>query len=136
MGGLAFVPVEMPGAGRLKITSTTRNVWYDATVTLDGSGTYTISRNPGVGVNLGAGVGPEGIVYVPPGSPLFPICQRPRSGVRARRASPSYQVNANGDPITSTRRTFISGLQNAEGAAVDPLTGDFLFSTFGNRSRV
>jgi hypothetical protein len=43
----------------------------------------------------------------------------------------AYEVNANGDPIPSTRRTFIDGLDGAEGAAFDPLTGDFLFSTFG-----
>lgn len=31
---------------------------------------------------------------------------------------------------------FITGLTGAEGAAVDPLTGDFLFSTFGGGNQV
>jgi hypothetical protein len=31
---------------------------------------------------------------------------------------------------------FISGLDGAEGALLDPVTGDFLFSTFGGGSRV
>jgi hypothetical protein len=45
-------------------------------------------------------------------------------------------VNADGDPIISTRRQFITGLDGAEGALLDPVTGDFLFSTFGGGSRV
>ncbi len=43
----------------------------------------------------------------------------------------AYEIDRNGDPILPTRRVFITGLTGAEGAAIDPLTGDFLFSTFG-----
>lgn len=31
---------------------------------------------------------------------------------------------------------FLSNLTGAEGAAIDPVTGDFMFSTFGGGSRV
>ena len=31
---------------------------------------------------------------------------------------------------------FITGLNGAEGAQIDPLTGDFLFSTFGANDRI
>jgi hypothetical protein len=48
----------------------------------------------------------------------------------------AYEVDANGDPIISTRRTFISNLSGADGAFIDPVTGDFLFSTFGSGDRV
>jgi hypothetical protein len=48
----------------------------------------------------------------------------------------AYEVDALGNPILSSRRTFLSGLSGAEGAAIDPLTGDFLFSTFGSSNRV
>ena len=48
----------------------------------------------------------------------------------------TYETNSNGDPVLATRRTLVSGLTNAEGAALDPATGDFLFSTFGNGSEV
>jgi hypothetical protein len=48
----------------------------------------------------------------------------------------TYEVDANGDPLVGTRRTFISGLSGAEGAVIDPVTGDFLFSTFGGGNRV
>ena len=37
---------------------------------------------------------------------------------------------------TATRRDFITVLEGAEGAAIDPLTGDFLFSTFGGGHRI
>ena len=48
----------------------------------------------------------------------------------------TYEVDSNGDPVESSRRTFMSGLTGAEGAVIDPVTGDFLFSTFGGGSRV
>jgi hypothetical protein len=48
----------------------------------------------------------------------------------------TYEVDANGDPMVGTRRDFMTGLSGAEGAVIDPVTGDFLFSTFGGGSRV
>ena len=43
-------------------------------------------------------------------------------------------VDSNGDPILGSRQDFILGLTGAEGAFIDPITGDFLFSTFGTGS--
>ena len=51
VGGLAFVPAGMPGAGRLKLVSILGNRWYDATVTPDGTGTYNITRGPGAPIH-------------------------------------------------------------------------------------
>jgi hypothetical protein len=48
----------------------------------------------------------------------------------------SYVIDANGNPILSSRQDFVTGLSGAEGAAIDPLTGDFLFSTFGGANQV
>ena len=36
-----------------------------------------------------------------------------------------------GDPVVASRRRFVYGLDGAEGASIDPVSGDFLFSTFG-----
>ena len=47
-----------------------------------------------------------------------------------------YNVDDNGDPEPQTRSTFISGLSGAEGAAIDPVTGDFLFGTYGSGNRI
>lgn len=128
VGGLGFVPAGMPGAGRLKITSTLVGRWYDATVTPDGSGTYNITRNRNVAITIGHA--PQGIVYVPAESLLFPTASVLVAEFESPGRVASYRVNANGDPIPSTRRMFIDGLEGAEGAAIDPRTGDFLFSTF------
>ncbi|MCW5609864.1 MAG: PEP-CTERM sorting domain-containing protein [Rubrivivax sp.] len=48
----------------------------------------------------------------------------------------AYQLDAQGNPLVATRRTFLSGLTGAEGAAIDPVTGDFFFSTFGGGDRI
>jgi hypothetical protein len=47
-----------------------------------------------------------------------------------------YALDANGDPVLASRRNFLTGLEGAEGATLDPVTGDFLFSTFGGGDRV
>ena len=47
-----------------------------------------------------------------------------------------YDIDGSGDPILGTRRDFLTGLTGAEGAVIDPITGDFLFSTFGGGNRI
>jgi hypothetical protein len=131
---LNFVPGGFLGAGKMKLVSWSGGAWYDAQYAPDGTGTYdvlsvtevTASRNP---------YGPEGFFYVPPLSPGFPnrslmISEYNYGSIGA------YEVDANGDPIISSRRVFMSGLTGAEGATVDPLTGDLLFTTFGGGDRI
>jgi hypothetical protein len=131
-GGLTFVPAGMPGAGQLKIAAYDDAKWYTMTYTPDGLGTFTLSA-PVLNVTLSGG--PEGIAYVPPGSTLFPNPSVLVSEYRAGQVG-VYEVDASGNPIVSTRRDFVTGLTGAEGAVIDPATGDFLFSTFGGSNRV
>jgi hypothetical protein len=133
VGTLQFVPAGVPGAGRFKVASYNGGNIYDVTLIPDGLGTFNIGTVT-VGPNLGANQ-PEGIVYIQAGNPLFPVASMLVSEFSAGRVS-SYEIDANGDPILATRRTFISGLSGAEGAAIDPLTGDFIFSTFGGANQV
>ncbi len=128
VGGLAFVPAGMPGAGRLKLVSILGNRWYDAIVTPDGTGTYNIARGPGGPITIRNS--PDGIVYVPSGSPLFPVDSVLIAELRVGTIA-AFEVNANGDPIASTRKPFVTDLLGFGGATLDPLTGDLLFSTFG-----
>jgi hypothetical protein len=133
LASLMFVPQGQPGAGSLKLASYGGGQWYDADVVPDGNGTYDVaSVTPVPDSTLR---GPEGFVYVPSGSPRFggPSLLVSEYGVDEIAA---YQVDGNGDPIPATRRQFITGLDGAEGALLDPVTGDFLFSTFGGGSRV
>ena len=48
----------------------------------------------------------------------------------------AYSVDSNGTPITASRQDFMTGVLGAEGAALDPLTNDFIFSTFGGTDQV
>jgi hypothetical protein len=134
LASLQFVPQGQPGAGSLKLASYRGGAWYDADVVADGAGTYDLANVREI-VDSRIDGGPEGFVYVPSGSPQFsnPSLLVSEYGVDEIAA---YQVNGNGDPIIATRRRFITGLDGAEGALLDPVTGDYLFSTFGGGSRV
>ena len=134
LASLAFVPPGHPGAGSLKLASYRGGAWYDADVVPDGAGTYELANVREI-VNSRIAGGPEGFVYVPGGSPLFsgPSMLVSEYGVDEIAA---YRVDGEGDPIIASRRTVVTGLDGAEGAVLDPVTGDFLFSTFGGGSRV
>jgi len=134
LASLQFVPSGQPGAGSLKMASYGGGQWYDAAVVPDGSGLYDLANVTPIPASTLPG-GPEGFVYVPSGSRQF---SRPSLLVSEYAADQiaAYAVDGNGDPIVSTRRTFLTGLDGAEGALVDPVTGDYLFSTFGGTGNV
>ncbi len=134
LASLLFVPPGLPGAGRLKLASYGGGAWYDATVKPDGSGTYDLVGPKEVTTSRLSG-GPEGFVYVARGSAQFPKPSLIVSEYGADQVA-TYTVDSDGDPIVSTRRTMITGLDGAEGAFIDPVTGDYLFSTFGSTNRV
>lgn len=131
---LNFVPAGFPGAGRMKISSWQGGQWGDLTIAPDGLGTYDVlgfEEKPECRL-VG---GPEGFAYVPPGSALFDVPSMIVSEYSAGSVS-VYDIDDEGDPITSTRRVFMTELFGAEGAFIDRPTGDFVFSTFGGGSRV
>ena len=133
VGALNFVPGGFPGAGQLKIVSYDTDEWYTAAFAPDGSGTYNITSAV---KNTTIQGGPEGFVYVPTGSPVFPSGANMLVSEYGNDVVSIYHVDASGNPIPATRTVFISGLTGAEGAAIDPVTGDFLFSTFGGANQV
>jgi hypothetical protein len=106
--------------------------FYDATLAPDGSGTFDITSVVQTTTLPG---GPEGFIYVPLGSPLFAAQSMLVADFSADRVS-AYEIDGSGNPVDSSRRDFVTGLSGAEGAVIDPLTGDFLFSTFGGGDRV
>ena len=133
-GAILFTPQGQPGAGSFKLAGYSDGQWYDGDVVPDGSGTYDVVNLRAVPGAVLSG-GPEGIVYVPAGSPQFGGPSVLVSEYSAGNVA-TYTVDGNGDPVIASRRTFIGGLSGAEGAFVDPVTGDFLFSTFGGEGRV
>jgi hypothetical protein len=138
---LNFVPAGFGGAGKLKLVSWGGGEWYSGTLTPDGMGTYNlvglthIDLDPGTPAIDGLPGGPEGFTYVSGLNPRFGVDSMLLSEFSAGTVA-VYSMDANGDPILSSRRSFLDGLEGAEGAALDPLTGDFLFSTYGGGDRL
>ena len=130
--GATFVPAGYPGSGALKLMSWSGGQWYEAALKPDGNGTMDVTA---VELRTTLTGGPEGMVYVPMGSPLFGQPAVLISEWSAGTVS-TYEVDDAGDPVLGTRRPFVINLQGAEGAAIDPTSGDFLFSTFGGGDRV
>lgn len=133
VGALNFVPGGFPGAGQLKIVSYDTGQWYTASFAPDGSGTYDITSPV---LNTTIDVGPEGFVYVPVGSPIFPSGTSMLVAEFDNDVIATYQIDGSGNPTPASRAVFVSGLTGAEGAVIDPMTGDFLFSTFGGSNQV
>lgn len=133
VGTLVFVPGGFPGAGKFKIASFNSSDVYDVTLAPDGGGTFNV-MDATQKVDLGS-TGPEGIVYVAAGNPGFVVASVLVSEYSIGEVG-AYDVDANGDPIPVSRRILVDNLFGAEGAVIDPLSGDFLFSTFGGGNQV
>jgi len=132
ISALNFVPAGFNGAGQMKVVTWIGGSWYTVPFSPDGSGTF----NLGTAIfELTIAGGPEGFVYIDGVNAGFSVDSLLVSDFSANRVS-AYEIDSNGDPIVSTRRDFLTGLGGAEGAAIDPLTGDFLFSTFGGGNQV
>lgn len=133
VGAVNFIPPGFPNAGACRVMSYNAGAWSGVDLTDLGDGTYDVTG--GAVLVTAAATGPEGFVYIPSGSPEFPTDTLLVSEYSAGRVS-AFEIDANADPVTATRRVMVSGLSGAEGAAIDPTTGDFLFSTFGGGNRV
>ena len=131
-GSIGFVPPGFPGAGSMKLVSWESGGWYHCEFAPDGNGTFNITS-----ASLRASIisGPEGIAFVPPGSPVF----TPNSVLIVLYTYAKVvtaPLDANGDPILAQSQDFIRNLFQASGACIDPVTGDFLFDTWGGSNEV
>jgi hypothetical protein len=135
VGSHVFVPAGSPGAGNLIIASYSASIMYKVPFTIGVDGDYQPAAPTASASVSGLASGPEGIVYVPVGSAGF---TNPSMVVSAFSLGKivAFEVDADGLPIPATARDMVTGLVGAEGAWIDPLTGDFLFSTFGTSNRV
>jgi hypothetical protein len=132
VGTLGFIPLGYPGAGSFILGSYSGGGWCTSTLTPDGSGTYDITGCDGLEQTGG---GPEGIIYVPAGSADF---SQPSVllSLYSIGAVDACTLDTNGLPLPASCQSFITDLSGVEGAVLDPVTGDFLFSTFGGGNHV
>src|SRR5262245_11872322 len=131
-GSIGFVPPGFPGAGSMKIVSFTDGGWYHADFVPDGSNTFDITA-----ANLRANIvgGPEGIAFVPPGSPVFPS-NSVLIALYGLGKVVTAPLDANGDPILANAQDVLQQLGHADGACIDPVTGDFLFGSFSAKGQL
>ena len=129
VGSLVFVPTGFAGAGGMKLLSYSNGNFADATLTPDGFGTYNITSTV---VVPGLPGGLEGAAYVKGSNAGFGGLDNLLVSEYGAGKVGTYQIDAFGNPLVGTRQDFLTGLSGAEGAFIDPLTGDFLFSTFGS----
>ena len=128
-GGLGRVPANLGPAGDLRLVTWPSGGWYHAAATQSGSllditgltQTATLPNQPG------------GFAYVPAGSPGFAnqslIVAEWRASTDDRVAV--YEVDAQGDPVVATRREFFKQFPRPWGAYFEPVTGDYMFLSWG-----
>ncbi|MDX9751558.1 MAG: hypothetical protein RBT71_10800, partial [Flavobacteriales bacterium] len=135
VGSVALVPQGFPAEGSLIVASYNSSNLYRLPYTIDVEGQYLPgTQNATVSVS-GTASGPEGITYIPPGSAGFDVPSMAISSYSSGKVV-VFDVDADGLPLPSSARDLVTGMSGAEGAMIDPVTGDFLFSTFGGGNRV
>ncbi len=132
-GSLTFTPPGFAGAGNLKIAGYKTGQFWNAQIVPDGSGTFDVANLTQTATLSG---GPEGIIHVPPGSAQMPnytrmlVCEYSSGSVSV------LTLDQNGEPIPASRSVLLTGLTGAEGATIDPQSGNFMFSTFNGGNQV
>lgn len=131
---LGFIPTGYPGAGGMRLASWSGGEFYAIDYSIGPGGIISLNAvTPVPGSTLPGG--PEGWAYVPLGSPQFPQPSMVVSEYSANTVA-VFEMDAAGNPVIASRRVFVSGLSGAEGAAIDPVSGSFVFSTFGGGDQV
>jgi hypothetical protein len=130
-GGLGKVPPNLGPAGKLRFVTWPGGRWYHLDTVPDGP----LLRVVGIDTPVTLPNEPGGFAYVPAGSPGFPrqsiiVAEWRRLDASADRVA-VYEVDASGDPIVATRREFFSRFPRPWGAYFEPLTGDYLFLSWG-----
>lgn len=135
VGSVALVPSGYPGAGNLIFASYNGHIFYNIPYTINGQGLYVLGNKTHEVSVSGLASGPEGIAYIPQGSAGFPNLSMVVSSYGMDKVV-VFDVGGEGLPDPATARDMVTGLNGAEGALIDPVTGDFLFSTFGGGDKV
>ena len=126
IGGIGFVPPDYASPGEMRLLSWPGGEWAHLDRQPDGD-LFTVS-NPVQTATLPNG--PGGFAYVPKGSPGFATDHLIVSEWSTNTVG-VYQSDAAGDPDAATRKDFFTTFPRPWGAYFEPLTGDFVFLTWG-----
>ena len=130
-GGLGFVPPGLASAGELRLVTWPAGHWYHVGASF-GAGAYTINS---LATTITVPRNPGGFAYVPAGSVDFQrqsiiVAEWSQTDSTQDRVA-VYEVDDAGDPQLGTRREFFSRFPRPWGAYFEPVTGDYLFLTWG-----
>lgn len=126
VSGLGFVPPGYVDAGDMRILTWSGGKWYHLDRAPNGE-LFTLS-NPKLTATIPNG--PGGFAYVPSGSPGFMTDHVMVSEWSVNKVG-VYEIDAAGDPKMATRKDFYTKFPLPWGAYFEPLTGDFMFLTWG-----
>ncbi|WAS95615.1 hypothetical protein [Nannocystis punicea] len=126
VSGLGFVPPGFVDEGGMRTITWSGGKWYHLDRAANGN-TFTLAGAQHVAT---LPFGPGGFAYVPDGSPGFEVDHLIVSEWSAGTVG-VYQVDDQGDPLPESRKDFYLDFPNPWGAYFEPLTGDFMFLTWG-----
>jgi len=125
-GGIGFVPPGLAAEGELRAVTWPVGRWVHVGLAADGD----LFSFTGVTEALVLPNGPGGFAYVPAGSPEFDV-QSIILAEWSHNTVAVYEADQAGDPIAGTRRDFFSAFTLPWGAYFEPLTGDYVFLSWG-----
>lgn len=126
VSGLGFVPPGFVDAGGMRTITWPGGKWYHLERTANGN-TFDLANAQQTTALL---FGPGGFAYVPDGSPGFEVDHLIVSEWSAGTVG-VYRVDDQGDPLPESRKDFYLDFPSPWGAYFEPLTGDFMFLTWG-----
>jgi len=127
ISGIGFVPPGLADPGGMRALAWSGGQWYHLDRAPDGD-LFTVSNAVQTATLPG---GPGGFAYVPAGSPGFPVDHVIVAEWSVNTVG-VYQVDDQGDPQERTRKDFFTTFPRPWGAYFEPLTGDYLFLTWGD----
>lgn len=126
IGGIGFVPKSYAAEGQLRGVTWSAGNWFHLDLVPDGASWKVTGATKKVTLPNG----PGGFAYVPAGSPGFAENRIILSEWSADSVA-TYAVDPQGDPDPASRKAFFTKFTKPWGAYFDPVSGDFLFLTWG-----
>lgn len=128
-GGFGVVPPGLLAEGEYRAVTWPVGRWIHVDLEPDGA-LFTVA---GISEAVTVPNGPGGFAYVPAGSPGFDA-QSIILAEWSQNKVAVYEADQQGDPTLATRKDFFTTFPRPWGAYFEPVTGDYLFLTWGGYS--